>query len=130
MALDDIVLNQNTPWHEIPSMLIPAYAETWTMVIIVMTLVISIGGMIGITLFNLSDRGLFPHQKRYAALSLLVNIGRSLPFLVLMAAIIPFTKWVTGTTIGIAAAVVPMTIAGIPFLHAWLKTHSMSCPLK
>ncbi|MFH7806298.1 methionine ABC transporter permease [Acinetobacter sp. BSP-53] len=111
----DIVLNQNTPWTEIPEMLLPAYLETWTMVGIVMTLVIIIGGITGIALFNSSDRGLFENRKLYGTLSSIVNIGRSLPFLVLMAAIIPLTKWLTGTTIGIAAAVVPMTIAGIPF---------------
>ena len=111
----DIVLNQNTPWTELPEMLLPAYLETWTMVGIVMTLVIIIGGITGIALFNSSDRGLFENRKLYGALSAIVNIGRSLPFLVLMAAIIPLTKWLTGTTIGIAAAVVPMTIAGIPF---------------
>lgn len=49
------------------------------------------------------------------SLSWLVNIGRSLPFLVLMAAIIPFTFWLTGTTIGIPAAVIPMIVAGTPF---------------
>jgi D-methionine transport system permease protein len=112
---NDIVLDQNTPWAEIPSMILPAYLETWTMVGIVMTLVIIFGGIIGIALFNSSTRGLFANPKLYAGLSGIVNIGRSLPFLVLMAAIIPFTKWVTGTTIGISAAVVPMTIAGIPF---------------
>ncbi len=111
----DIVLYQNTPWTEIPEMLLPAYLETWTMVGIVMTLVIIIGGITGIALFNSSDRGLFENRKLYGALSAIVNVGRSLPFLVLMAAIIPLTKWLTGTTIGIAAAVVPMTIAGIPF---------------
>lgn len=111
----DIVLDQNTPWTEIPEMLLPAYLETWTMVGIVMTLVIIIGGITGIALFNSSDRGLFENRKLYGTLSAIVNIGRSLPFLVLMAAIIPLTKWLTGTTIGIAAAIVPMTIAGIPF---------------
>lgn len=111
----DIVLNQNTPWTEIPEMLLPAYLETWAMVGIVMTLVIIIGGITGIALFNSSDRGLFENRKLHGTLSSIVNIGRSLPFLVLMAAIIPLTKWLTGTTIGIAAAVVPMTIAGIPF---------------
>lgn len=111
----DIVLDQNTPWIEIPEMLLPAYLETWTMVGIVMTLVIIIGGITGIALFNSSERGLFENRKLYGSLSSIVNIGRSLPFLVLMAAIIPLTKWLTGTTIGIAAAIVPMTIAGIPF---------------
>ncbi|ATO20718.1 ABC transporter permease [Acinetobacter sp. LoGeW2-3] len=111
----DIVLDKNTPWAEIPAMVLPAYLETWTMVSIVMVMVIAIGGIIGVLLFNSSQRGLFPNSKLYLSLSSIVNVGRSLPFLVLMAAIIPFTKWLTGTTIGIAAAVVPMTIAGIPF---------------
>lgn len=111
----DIVLDKNTPWAEIPSMLLPAYIETWTMVSIVMLLVITIGGLVGVFLFNSSQRGLFTNQKLYLVLSGIVNIGRSLPFLVLMAAIIPFTKWIMGTTIGISAAIVPMTIAGIPF---------------
>ncbi|QIO08694.1 methionine ABC transporter permease [Acinetobacter lanii] len=111
----DIILDQNTPWAEIPDMLLPAYLETWIMVGIVMTLVIIIGSITGIALFNSSDRGLFENRKLYGTLSSIVNVGRSLPFLVLMAAIIPLTKWLTGTTIGIAAAVVPMTIAGIPF---------------
>lgn len=111
----DVVLDQNTPWAEIPQMLLPAYLETWTMVGVVMSLVIVMGGLMGIALFNSSQRGLFAHAQLYHVLSSIVNIGRSLPFLVLMAAIIPFTKWLTGTTIGIAAAVVPMTIAGIPF---------------
>jgi D-methionine transport system permease protein len=111
----DIVLDQNTPWTEIPEMLLPAYLETWTMVGIVMTLVVLIGGITGIALFNSSERGLFENRKLYSLLSAIINIGRSLPFLVLMAAIIPLTKWLTGTTIGIVAAVVPMTIAGIPF---------------
>ncbi|OUY06615.1 methionine ABC transporter permease [Acinetobacter populi] len=113
--LPDITFNQNTPWSEVPEMLLPAYLETWIMVGIVMTLVIIIGGFVGVLLFNSSKKGLFPHRSLHDVLSILVNIGRSLPFLVLMAAIIPFTKWLTGTTIGIPAAVVPMTIAGIPF---------------
>ena len=54
-------------------------------------------------------------------------MGRSLPFLVLMAAIIPFTYWLTGTTIGIPAAVVPMIAAGVPFLAVWWRTRCASC---
>ncbi len=72
------------------------------------------GGLVGVVLFNASPRGLFPHALLYRLLNWVVNMGRSLPFLVLMAAIIPFTYWLTGTTIGIPAAVVPM-IAGVPF---------------
>ncbi|EPF6130943.1 methionine ABC transporter permease, partial [Klebsiella pneumoniae] len=99
------VISQDTPWGEIPSLLLPAYGETWLMVAIVMLFVVTLGGLVGVVLFNASPRGLFPHALLYRLLNWVVNMGRSLPFLVLMAAIIPFTYWLTGTTIGIPAAV-------------------------
>ncbi|GAA1127923.1 methionine ABC transporter permease [Citricoccus alkalitolerans] len=108
-------LLSDTPLSELPALLLPAYGETWAMVGIVMMLVVLIGGATGVLLYNTSPRGLFPQDRAYGLLSWAVNMGRSLPFLVLMAAIIPLTRWITGTTLGIAAAVVPMTIAGIPF---------------
>ncbi len=95
------VISQDTPWGEIPSLLLPAYGETWLMVAIVMLFVVTLGGLVGVVLFNASPRGLFPHALLYRLLNWVVNMGRSLPFLVLMAAIIPFTYWLTGTTIGI-----------------------------
>ena len=109
------VISQDTPWHEIHTLLLPAYGETWLMVAIVMLFVVTLGGVVGVVLFNASPRGLFPHPALYQVLNWGVNMGRSLPFLVLMAAIIPFTFWLTGTTIGIPAAVVPMIAAGVPF---------------
>jgi ABC-type methionine transport system permease subunit len=51
----------------------------------------------------------------FGVLNTVVNIGRSLPFLILMTAIIPVTRLLVGTTIGIAAAIVPMTVGGVPF---------------
>ena len=113
--LSDSVMSQDTPWREIHRLMLPAYGETWLMVGIVMLFVVAIGGAVGVVLFNTSSRGLFPRPALNRALSWLVNIGRSLPFPVLMAAIIPFTFWLTGTTIGIPAAVIPMIVAGIPF---------------
>ena len=97
--------------------------------LLVMTgFVIFLGGALGILLFNSSEKGLFPNQKIYSSLSSITNIGRSLPFLVLMAAIIPFTKWITGTTIGISAAIVPMTIAGIPFFARLIENSFNDLP--
>ncbi len=109
------VMSQDTPWRDIPALMLPAYGETWLMVGIVMLFVITLGGLLGIVLFNTSSQGLFPQPALNRSLSWAANMGRSLPFLVLMAAIIPFTFWLTGTTIGIPAAVVPMIIAGTPF---------------
>lgn len=121
------VISQDTPWGEIPSLLLPAYGETWLMVAIVMLFVVTLGGLVGVVLFNASPRGLFPHALLYRLLNWVVNMGRSLPFLVLMAAIIPFTYWLTGTTIGIPAAVVPMIAAGVRSLAVWWRTRCASC---
>ncbi len=71
---------------------VPAYLQTWLMVGIVMLFVVTLGGLLGVVLFNTSTRGLFPKPGVNLALSWVVNMGRSLPFLVLMAAIIPFTS--------------------------------------
>ncbi len=109
------VMGTDTPWQQIPSMIGPAYAQTWIMVAVVMIFVVVVGGALGVLLFNTSPRGLFPHRRSHHAIGWIVNMGRSLPFLVLMAAVIPLTHLITGTTIGIPAAVVPMVLAGIPF---------------
>lgn len=108
-------VSNDTRWSDVHTLLLPAYGETVVMVGVVMVLVVLLGTAIGVLLFNTSERGLFPHRRLSRILSWFVNMGRSLPFLVLMAAIIPFTKYITGTTIGIKAAVVPMVIAGVPF---------------
>ena len=62
------VISQDTPWSEIPSLLLPAYGETWLMVAIVMLFVVTLGGLVGVVLFNASPRGLFPHALLYRCL--------------------------------------------------------------
>ena len=124
----DIVLSGDTPWTDLPSLMLPAYVQTWIMVGIVMAFVVAIGGAVGVALFNSSSHGLLPHRRVNAALGWVVNVGRSLPFLVLMAAIIPFTHFLTGTTIGIPAAVVPMVVAGIPFFARLVETALRELP--
>jgi D-methionine transport system permease protein len=105
----------NTPWDKVPDLLLPAYGETWLMVGITMVLVVLIGTPLGVTLHNTSNLGLYPDNRVFTILNTVVNIGRSLPFLILMTAIIPVTRFLVGTTIGISAAIVPMTVAGVPF---------------
>ncbi|MGA7507374.1 MAG: methionine ABC transporter permease [Erwinia billingiae] len=122
------VMSHDTPWRDIHTLMLPAYGETWLMVGIVMLFVVTFGGLLGIVLFNTSKRGLFPHAALNRSLSWIVNMGRSLPFLVLMAAIIPFTFWLTGTTIGIPAAVIPMIVAGTPFFARLVETALRELP--
>ncbi len=82
----------------------------------VSTLLSGVGGLLVGVLLVLTDRaGLLAARPVNALLGLIVNIGRSLPFIILLVAIIPFTRAVVGTTIGTTAAIVPLTISAIPF---------------
>jgi D-methionine transport system permease protein len=109
------VLAFGTPWSGVPGLVLPALWQSAEMVGITMAIVVALGGPLGVLIYNTSPRGLAPHTRLNAAVSWISNLGRSLPFLVLMATIIPFTQWVAGTTIGIEAAIIPMSLAGIPF---------------
>lgn len=104
-----------TPWPQVPGMLGPALLETARLVGLVMVLVLALGGPLGLLIFNTSPLGLGPHRLVHMTISWVANLGRSLPFLVLMAAIIPLTQLVFGTTIGFQAAIIPMTAAGVAF---------------
>lgn len=116
------------PVNEIPALLIPAFVDTVTMVGIVMAVVTVVGVPLGAIVHNLAPGGLFERRSLHVPLSWAISVGRSLPFLVLMTAIIPFTRWVTGTNIGIAAAVVPMSIAGIAFFTRIVENSLRAVP--
>jgi D-methionine transport system permease protein len=117
-----------TPPNELPDLLLPAIKQTLQMVGVTMAIVVALGTPLGVALHNSAPNGLFPRRKLNAALSWITNLGRSLPFLVLMASIIPFTRLLVGSTIGIWAAVVPMTIAGIPFFGRLVETSLREVP--
>jgi ABC-type methionine transport system permease subunit len=117
-----------TSWSGVPSLLLPAFGQTAEMVGIVMIIVLVLGGPLGLLIFNTSPRGLAPHPRLNAVVSWVANLGRSLPFLVLMATIIPFTQLVVGTTIGIQAAIIPMSLAGIPFFARLMENAIREVP--
>jgi ABC-type methionine transport system permease subunit len=117
-----------TPWSGVPSMLLPAFGQTAEMVGIVMVIVVGLGGPLGLLIFNTSPRGLSPQPRLNDVVSWIANLGRSLPFLVLMATIIPFTQLVVGTTIGIKAAIIPMCLAGIPFFARLMENAIREVP--
>ena len=104
-----------TPWPDVPDLLLPALGETARTVAVVMAIVVLLGGPLGLLIFNTSPLGLTPNRAAHVTISWVANLGRSLPFLVLMAAIIPVTKLVFGTTIGFKAALIPMAVAGVAF---------------
>ncbi|MEV0715485.1 methionine ABC transporter permease [Asanoa sp. NPDC050611] len=91
--------------------------------VLVATLLTAVGGLLVGVLLVLTDRGgLLAAPPVNAVLGLVVNIGRSLPFIILLVAIIPFTRAVVGTTIGTSAAIVPLTVGAIPFYARIVET--------
>ncbi|MBP7164303.1 MAG: ABC transporter permease [Firmicutes bacterium] len=98
-----------------------ALLETVWMVAVSGGISIALGTLVGAALVFFSDPGLgrdWPINRIFRidqVLSAIVNVGRSLPFLVLMVAIIPLTRLLVGTSIGTQAAIVPLSIGAIPF---------------
>lgn len=123
-----VYTSNDVPIADIPALIIPALLDTLLMVGIVMAIVSIIGIPLGAIVHNLAPGGVFPRAGLHRAISWIVSIGRSLPFLILMAAIVPFTRFITGTNIGIPAAVVPMAIAGIAFFTRIVENSLRSVP--
>lgn len=74
-------------------------------------------------LLVVTERGHVLERKAlHEVLAAAINIGRSIPFIILLVAIIPFTRWVAGTSIGTTAAMVPLTVAAIPFVARLVET--------
>jgi D-methionine transport system permease protein len=125
---ETVLANATVPLNELPGLLFPALLDTLIMVGIVMTVVVLVGVPLGALVHNLAPGGLFENPALHTPLSWIISIGRSLPFLILMAAIMPFTRLITGTNIGIAAAVVPMSLAGIAFFTRIVENSLRSVP--
>jgi D-methionine transport system permease protein len=92
-----------------------------------MVLVSLVGGeilgiLLGTGLILVRPGGLKENRNLYRVLSWVVNIGRSVPFVILMVAIIPLTRLLTGTSIGPVAAIVPLTVSAIPFVARLTET--------
>ena len=75
-----------------------------------------IGVPLGVLLVITAKDGLWPQRALNTVLGWVVNVGRSIPFIILLVAIIPFTRVVVGTSLGVPGAIVPLTVAAIPFV--------------
>ena len=95
--------------------LIQALLETFAMIGVAIPIAVLLGTPLGIWLFVHAPGSIAPQPKLHAFVSGVVNMLRSFPFLILLIAIIPFTRFLVGTTVGTAAAIVPLTINAIPY---------------
>jgi len=98
-----------------------AIGETLILLFVPGIFAVLFGGLLGLALFVLRKDQKFFHAKKsqvylYRMLDVIVNVGRSIPFIILMIALLPLTRLLVGTTIGTVAACVPLAIAAIPFM--------------
>lgn len=97
-------------------LILPALWETLYMVALAGMMAIFIGLLIGVILFVTDAHGLRPNRPVYTFVDGLINIVRSFPFTILMISIIPITRAIVGTSIGVNAALVPLTITNSSFM--------------
>ncbi len=81
-----------------------------------------LGLPLGVLLFLCGPRQLFDNRGLYALLSLLVNVLRSLPFIILLIVMIPLTLLLTGTSLGVAGAIPPLVAGATPFFARLVET--------
>ena len=89
--------------------------DTLIMTCVATILAYVIGIPLGILLVVTSPNGLRPNRIVSTIVGWIVNIGRSVPFIILMVAIIPFTRFIVGTSLGVPGAVVPLVVTAAPF---------------
>lgn len=99
-----------------------SFLETIFMVGISGGLGAAFGIPLGVFLFITSPKGIIPRPAVNRVIGIIVNTVRSVPFIILLVAIIPFTRLIVGSSIGTTAAIVPLTIAATPFIARLVET--------
>ena len=102
--------------NEILQMMLLGVGETLLMVIVSTIFGYIFGLPLGILLFVNGEDGIKPNKKVYRVLDIITNIGRSIPFLILLILIIPFTRLIVGKSYGTLATIVPLSVSAIPFI--------------
>ena len=104
------------------NMIISGIGETLLMVFLSTAFGYIFGLPLGILLYISDVDGIKPNRTLYRILDVLVNIGRSIPFIILLILIIPFTKLLVGKSYGTFATIVPLSVAAIPFIGRMVES--------
>lgn len=107
---------------EMWKMLFDSFLETLEMVAIAGCIGAAIGIPLGVLLFSTSPKGIRPAGAFNRVTGIIVNAIRSTPFIILLVAIQPLTRLIVGTSIGTAAALVPLTIAAAPMISRLVES--------
>ena len=105
-----------------------ALGETAYMVVVSMIVATIIGVPLGVLLHTTSKGQILESPAVNRVVGAIVNAVRSIPFIILLVAIIPFTRLLVGTAIGTTAAMVPLVIAAIPFIGRQVETSLKEVP--
>ncbi|QHB32144.1 ABC transporter permease [Yersinia canariae] len=108
-------MSSGMSWQDLLELVVNATGETLYMVVVATFFTLLIGLPLGILLFVSRPNGVLPAPRVNILIGAIVNLGRSMPFVVLLIALIPITRWIIGTTLGSTAAIVPITLGAIPF---------------
>ncbi|CAG6396442.1 ABC transporter permease [Streptomyces cocklensis] len=109
-------------WSEMHPLLTQACTDTLRMVGWSTAVTVAAGLPLGVLLVLTDRGGLLRNLAVNRALGFVVNLGRSLPFVILMIALLSFTRAIVGTTIGWQAAVVPLSVGAVPFFARLVET--------
>ncbi|GAA2444137.1 methionine ABC transporter permease [Streptomyces mauvecolor] len=109
-------------WSEMQPLLSQGTYDSFYMVLWATVVTIGLGLPLGVLLVLTDKGGLLQNRPVNKVIGVIVNIGRSLPFIILLIALIPFTTWAVGTFIGPSAMIVPLSIGAIPFFARLVET--------
>lgn len=109
-------MNKTSLYTYLTEILGDALLQTLYMIIVPTIVATLLGFIMAIILVVTKPKGLKPNQFIYNTLGFIVNMVRSFPFIILLIALIPFTRFIVGTSIGETAAIVPITIGAAPFI--------------
>lgn len=107
---------------EMLDLFVQSFGETLLMVGVAGALGALVGLPLGVLLYLTDRGGILPNLALNRAVGIVVNAVRSTPFIILLVAIIPLTRFFVGSSIGTAAAIVPLTIAAGPFVARLVET--------
>ena len=96
-------------------LLVNGMGETLYMTLVSTVLAYVLGLPLGILVYCTDANGICKNRVINNVVGIIINIARSIPFLILLVAILPFTKFIVGTTIGSSATIVPLVVAAAPF---------------
>ncbi|MGO2747626.1 methionine ABC transporter permease [Microbacterium sp.] len=111
-----------------PELFLEALAATFYMLGVSLFLGSILGIIIGILVVVTRPGGVKPNRVISLVLNVFINITRSLPFIILLVAILPFTRFVAGSSIGVNAAIVPLTIMIAPFIGRLVENSLLEVP--